>query len=154
MTYCIYTKAHRHCQHLQTESGGEHSLSMLRGKINDVTWTTGANEQNLQLQSVLVWTSRFVWGDIIALHYYTQCMEEKKKFIFIQWLFRLFRQSDLLSFSFINEQPPHLHYEDFSFFIKNLKQEQKENLHMKRCLVERDALHFLPSLRYLTKAQK
>lgn len=30
-------------------------------------------------------------------------------------------QSDLLRFCFVNQQPPHFHYEDFCFFIQNLK---------------------------------
>lgn len=32
----------------------------------------------------------------------------------------LFHQADLLGLRFIYEQPPHLHYEDFGFFIENL----------------------------------
>lgn len=46
---------------------------------------------------------------------------------------RLFCQSNLLRFGFINEQPPHLHDEDFSFFIKNLEAEDKIiKLHVKK----------------------
>lgn len=32
----------------------------------------------------------------------------------------LFRQSDLLGLRFVNQQPPHFHYEDFCFFIQDL----------------------------------
>lgn len=49
----------------------------------------------------------------------------------------LFHQSNLLSFCFVDQQPPHFYYEDFRFFIKNLKHKWINQLSFINTIIQR-----------------
>ena len=69
-------------------------------------------------------SSSFSWNGRVSRHMFTACTTRKLCLAKLwtktsQSLF-LFRQSDLFCLCFIDQQPPHFHYEDFSLFIENL----------------------------------
>lgn len=74
--------------------------------------------------------SRLLGWHKFATVLYTMKVKEKRNSSSVSQ--RLFYQPNLLCFSFINEQPPHLHYEDLSFFIKNLTRNKRKVRYRKK----------------------